>query len=110
MRAVQPSCKCAGPGGRTADTTAGLGSMGRRRSSPDRLEDELVDDLKKGYREGEETTKEAWRKRDGEDLADKVGNAGDDVRKNLGNLGDDASRATRDMGRDANVDTDPDRM
>jgi hypothetical protein len=47
-----------------------------------------MDDIKKGYREGEESTKEAWRKRDGEDLADKLGNAGDDIRKELGNAGD----------------------
>ncbi|HEX5828981.1 MAG TPA: hypothetical protein VFY23_15760 [Candidatus Limnocylindrales bacterium] len=57
-----------------------------------------MDDLKKGYREGEETTKEAWRNRDGEDLADKVGNIGDDIRKNLGNLGDDAREAIDDAG------------
>jgi hypothetical protein len=49
----------------------------------------VMDDAKRAYRETEETAKEAWRKRDGEDLADKVGNFGDDVRKNLGNLGDD---------------------
>ena len=47
-----------------------------------------MDDVKKGYREGEESTKEAWRKHDGEDLADKIGNAGDDIRKELGNAGD----------------------
>ena len=47
-----------------------------------------MDDIKKDYREGEETAKEAWRKRDGEDLADKIGNAGDDIRKELGNAGD----------------------
>ena len=53
-----------------------------------------MDDVKKGYREAEETTKEAWRKSDGEeDLADKVGNAGDAARKQLGNLGDDARDA-----------------
>jgi len=41
-----------------------------------------VDDMKKTYREGEETAKENWRKADGkEDLADKVGNAGDDIRR-----------------------------
>jgi len=51
-----------------------------------------MDDLKKTYREGEESSKEAWRNRDGEDLADKVGNAGDDIRKGLGNAGDDADR------------------
>lgn len=65
-----------------------------------------MDDLKKGYREGEETAKEAWRKRDGEDLADKVGNAGDDLRKGLGNLGDDARRAGHDMERDADANAD----
>jgi hypothetical protein len=58
-----------------------------------------MDDIKKGYREGEESTKEAWRKRDGEDLADKVGNAGDDIRKHLGNAGDDI--------RDTLDDNDP---
>ena len=53
-----------------------------------------MDDVKKGYREAEETTKEALRKSDGEeDLSDKVGNAGDDARKQLGNLGDDARDA-----------------
>ena len=51
-----------------------------------------MDDAKRAYRESEETAKEAWRKRDGEDLADKLGNLGDDVRKNLGNLGDDLTR------------------
>jgi hypothetical protein len=57
-----------------------------------------MDDLKKGYREGEESTKEAWRKRDGEDLGDKVGNLGDDIRKTLGIAGDDARRALDDAG------------
>jgi len=47
-----------------------------------------MDEVKKDYREAEETSKEAWRKRDGEDLADKIGNAGDDIRKELGNAGD----------------------
>jgi hypothetical protein len=57
-----------------------------------------MDDLKKGYREGEETGKEAWRNRDGESLSDKVGNVGDDIRKNLGNAGDDAEHGDRDGG------------
>lgn len=48
-----------------------------------------MNDFKKAGREVEETTKETWRNRDGEDLADKAGNLGDDIRKNLGNLGDD---------------------
>jgi hypothetical protein len=55
-----------------------------------------MDDLKKGYREGEESAKEAWRNRDGEDLADKVGNLGDDIKKNLGNAGDDLRNAVDD--------------
>lgn len=60
-----------------------------------------MDDFKKTYREGEETAKETWRKRDGEDVADVVGNAGDDIRKELGNAGDDL---------DADRTTDPDRV
>jgi hypothetical protein len=57
-----------------------------------------MDDLKRDYREGEETAKETWRKADGdEDLADKVGNLGDDIRKELGNAGDDLDR---DMDRE----------
>jgi hypothetical protein len=55
-----------------------------------------MDDVKKTYREGEETAKEAWRKRDGEDLADKAGNAGDDLRKDLGNAGDEIRRPEMD--------------
>ena len=52
-----------------------------------------MDDLKRDYREGEETAKEAWRKADGEeDLADKAGTLGDDIRKGLGNAGDDVER------------------
>ena len=58
-----------------------------------------MDEVKKGYREGEVEAKEAWRDRDGTDLADQVGNAGDEVRKDLGNLGDDVSEAARDAGR-----------
>lgn len=58
-----------------------------------------MDDIKKGYREAEETAKETWRKQDGEDLADKVGNAGDDIRKELGNAGDDIREAGRDVAR-----------
>ena len=57
-----------------------------------------MDDAKSTYREGEETAKEAWRNRDGEDLADKAGNLGDDISKTLGNLGDDARDAIDDAG------------
>lgn len=52
-----------------------------------------MDDMKRTYREGEETAKETWRKSDGEEsLADAVGNTGDDIRKELGNAGDDMRR------------------
>jgi hypothetical protein len=51
-----------------------------------------MDDAKKTYREAEKGAKETWRKVDGEDLADKVGNAGDEARKDLGNAGDDLRR------------------
>jgi hypothetical protein len=60
-----------------------------------------MDDMKKTYREGEETTKESWRKADGEDLADKVGNAGDDMRKDLGNAGDDVRKEADEADRNA---------
>jgi hypothetical protein len=54
-------------------------------------------DLKKAGREVDETTKETWRKADGEEsLSDKVANVGDDVRKELGNAGDDMRRHTDD--------------
>lgn len=55
-----------------------------------------MDDMKQTYREGEETTKEAWRKADGESPADAIGNAGDDIRKELGNAGDDIRRESQE--------------
>jgi hypothetical protein len=71
-----------------------------------------MDDLKKGYREAEETTKETLRKADGEeDLGDKVANLGDDIKKNLGNLGDDIRSGAKDASEDMDrrVDTERDR-
>jgi hypothetical protein len=65
-----------------------------------------VDDVKKGYRETEETTKEAWRKSDGEDLADKVGNVGDDIRKGLGDAGDDIRQGVDDAGERGDTEFD----
>jgi hypothetical protein len=65
-----------------------------------------MDDLKKGYREGETDVKEAWRNRDGEDLGDKVANAGDEIRKDLGNLGDDARNAVDNAGDTADRGVD----
>ncbi len=70
-------------------------------------EEATMDDVKKGYRETEETTKETWRKSDGEDLADKVGNAGDDIRKGLGDAGDKIREGVDDTGDQ--VDTEFDR-
>ena len=58
-----------------------------------------MDEAKKTYREGEETAKEAWRNRDGEDVGDAIGNAGDDIRKNLGNAGDDVRREAEEKDR-----------
>ena len=56
-----------------------------------------MEDLKRVYREGEQTIKEGWRQSDGDDgIADKVGNAGDEVRKHLGNLGDEIDRETHE--------------
>ncbi len=60
-----------------------------------------MDDLKKGYREVEGDAKEGWRKGDGEDLGDKVANAGDEARKHLGNLGDDLRNAGDDAADEA---------
>ena len=68
-----------------------------------------MDDVKKAYRETEETAKESWRKADGkEDLADKVGNLGDDIRKGLGNAGDEIRRGVDNVGDE--VDGRADRM
>ena len=48
-----------------------------------------MDDLKKGAREGEVNAKEAWRNSDGEDLSDKVGNAGDEIRRDASHIDTD---------------------
>jgi hypothetical protein len=55
-----------------------------------------MDDIKQAGREVGTDAKKATRNWDGEDLADKVGNAGDEVRKNLGNAGDDLGNAVDD--------------
>jgi hypothetical protein len=67
-----------------------------------------MDDVKRTYRETEETAKEEWRKRDGEDIADAVGNIGDDVRKELGNAGDELDDdPTRERPIDRPMETPP---
>jgi hypothetical protein len=65
-----------------------------------------MDELKKGAREVVDGTKKAWRGRDGEDLNDKLANAGDDIRRNAANTGDDLRHAKRDMEHDADYGTD----
>ena len=47
-----------------------------------------MDEVKKSYREAEETAKETWRGIDGTSPEDRVKNAGDDVSKNAGNAAD----------------------
>jgi hypothetical protein len=78
----------------------------------------MTDEMKRIYREGEETVKEKVRDIDGHQIEDDIGNAGDEVRKGLGNLGDDVRREVdetgdefeRDMdkatGRDAELEVD----
>ena len=58
-------------------------------------------DLKRAGREMDETAKETWRKADGEDLGDKVANAGDETRKHLGNAGDAGDAAETEALRRA---------
>ncbi len=55
-----------------------------------------MDDVKQAGREVETGAKKASRNWDGEDLADKVGNAGDEISKNLGNAGDNLGNAVDD--------------
>jgi hypothetical protein len=74
----------------------------------------MTDEMKRIYREGEETVKEKVRDIDGHQVEDDIGNAGDEVRKKLGNLGDDARDAVddtrdefeRDMDRATERDTE----
>ena len=54
-----------------------------------------MDDVKQAGREVETGAKKASRNWDGEDLADKVGNAGDEISKNLGNAGDNLGTPSR---------------
>jgi hypothetical protein len=65
-----------------------------------------MDDIKKGFREAQESTKETWRNRDGESPSDAVGNAGDDLRKGLGNAGDDTREGANDASKEADYEHD----
>ncbi len=58
-------------------------------------------DVKKGYREVEDKSRELGRELDGHDIGDDVGNAGDEIRKDLGNTGDDIRHGIEDAKRDA---------
>ena len=54
-----------------------------------------MDELKKAFREGDQTTRETTRDLEGgHDVSDDIGNIGDRARNDLGNLGDDV----RDQG------------
>ena len=66
-----------------------------------------MDDLKKAGREAEVDAKKASRNWDGEDLADKVGNAGDEIRKDAANTADDIRNAGDDARKGAERDTEP---
>ena len=69
-----------------------------------------MDDMKQAGREVETDAKKACRNWDGEDLADKVGNAGDEIRKDLGNAGDKVSNAVddaTDKAHDKSTEMDP---
>ena len=83
--------------GRNRDlrTVAGVTPIGAAHSNDEvPTVTDVERDIKKGWREAEETAKEEWRKSDGiTDTDDKVANLGDDVKKNLGNLGDDVAEA-----------------
>jgi hypothetical protein len=87
---------------------SGAVTDGRSRRTPS------MDDIKQGFREGENKAKEAWRKADGEeDVSDKLGNLGDDIRQGLGNAGDTADREVDRADRDLNddrYDTTKDRL
>jgi glycosyltransferase involved in cell wall biosynthesis len=43
----------------------------------------MYDAVNRGLGDTTDTSKAAWRRADGEDLADKVGNAGDDIRRDV---------------------------
>jgi hypothetical protein len=58
-------------------------------------------DVKKGYREVEEKSRELGREVDGHDIGDDIGNAGDEIRKDLGNTGDDIRHGLDDAKRNA---------
>jgi hypothetical protein len=66
-----------------------------------------MNDVKKAARELETDARQAWRKRDGEDVGDRMANAGDEIRKDLGNAGDDIREAARDARDRGRVDQRP---
>lgn len=60
-----------------------------------------MSEIKEGYRNVENKTREVLRRSDGdESIADKVGNVGDDIRDDLGNLGDDVREGLDDLTDD----------
>ena len=65
-----------------------------------------MDEVKRGYREVENTAGEAAREVDGHDLGDDIGNAGDDIRKEVGNAGDQVRRSADDLADRAKDEVD----
>lgn len=59
-----------------------------------------MDEVKKTYREAEETAKETWRGIDGTSPQDSIKNAGDDIAKHAGNAGDKLRGGVEDLGDD----------
>lgn len=65
-----------------------------------------MDDVKRGYREAENKTKEAARELDGHQVSDDLGNLGDDIRQGLGNAGDEIRRTGNEFGDRAEDEAD----
>jgi hypothetical protein len=81
MRTVGPPC----PAGITAQ-------------APCEVED-VMDDIKRGFRDAKDAVKREARDLDGHQPKDDVGNLGDDARADLGNAGDDVRRGIDDNDR-----------
>jgi hypothetical protein len=88
------------PFGMPESLAAAAYGAGRRRTRGALLGGTSMD-VKKGYREVEDKSRELGREVDGHDIGDDIGNAGDEIRKDLGNTGDDIRRGLDDAKRDA---------
>ena len=63
-----------------------------------------MSDLKRTMRDTSADAKEAWRGADGEDLGDKVANAGDRARNAIENAGDKIHEGADEASRDASYE------